>query len=109
MRDALPALAEAGEATPLQREFCRFYGIDFSTAMPGLEYRLGTVASGIYSLAVHRWRQANATSNLLLVHGYYDHSGLFNKLIEYGLSRKQCADLRPAGSRAVLWRARFHR
>ena len=36
---------------------------------------------------------ARASGNLLLVHGYFDHSGLFCKLIEYGLSLNcKCLD-----------------
>lgn len=87
LREQLPAFAEAGELTLLQREFCRFYDIDFSTRLPAVTYRTGRVASGDFSLVLHRWLQPAASGNLLLVHGYFDHSGLFGKLIEYGLSR----------------------
>ncbi len=87
LRTGLPAFSAARGTTPLQREFCRYYGIDFSAGRPGLQYRLGAVPSGGFTLAVHRWLQRDATRNLLLVHGYFDHSGLFGKLIEYGLSQ----------------------
>ena len=87
LRDGLPAYAEAGEATELQQAFCRYYGIDFTASHPGLQYRVGTVQSGEFGLAVHCWLQEGASSNLLLLHGYFDHSGLFGKLIEHGLSR----------------------
>ena len=87
LREGLPAFARARKVNPLQREFCRFYGIDFQDRLPGVKYRVGTVSSGACTLAVHRWLQTGASSNLLLVHGYFDHSGLFGKLVEYGLSR----------------------
>lgn len=87
LRDGLPPYAQAGEPTSLQMAFCRYYGIDFTATRPGLRYRLGTVQSGDFSLAVHCWLQEGATSNLLLVHGYFDHSGLFGKLIGQGLSQ----------------------
>jgi alpha-beta hydrolase superfamily lysophospholipase len=87
LRESLPAYAQAGEPTPLQLAFCRYYGIDFSATHPGLQYRLGAVQSGDFRLAVHYWQQEGASSNLLLVHGYFDHSGLFGKLIEHGLSQ----------------------
>ncbi len=87
LRDGLPAYAQAGEPTPLQRVFCQYYGIDFVANYPGLQYRLGTVQSGAFSVAMHSWLQEGASSNLLLVHGYFDHSGLFGKLIEHGLRR----------------------
>jgi alpha-beta hydrolase superfamily lysophospholipase len=87
LADNLPPLAEAASPSPLLLEFCRFYGIDFTSRQPAPEYSAGTVASGNHTLAVHQWCQSGATSNLLLVHGYFDHTGLFGKLIEYGLSR----------------------
>ena len=87
LREQLPPFAEAGAITSLQREFCRFYEIDFSTRQPAAAYRSGRVASGDFSLVLHRWLQPGARGNLLLVHGYFDHSGLFSKLIEYGLAR----------------------
>jgi alpha-beta hydrolase superfamily lysophospholipase len=87
LREGLPAFAAAETVSPQQREFCRFYGIDFQDRLPGVEYRVGAVSSGAYTVAVHRWLQAGASCNLLLVHGYFDHSGLFGKLIEFGLSR----------------------
>jgi alpha-beta hydrolase superfamily lysophospholipase len=86
LREELPAYAQAAEPTPLQLAFCRYYGIDFTATHPGLHYCLGTVQSGDFRLAVHCWQQEGASSNLLLVHGYFDHSGLFGKLIEHGLS-----------------------
>lgn len=87
LREDLPAFAGSDRVAAGQRDFCRFYGIDFQDRMPDLAYRLGAVGSGAYSLAVHRWLRTGAKGNLLLVHGYYDHSGLFGKLIEYGLSQ----------------------
>ena len=87
LRDGLPPYVQAGEPTAQQLAFCRYYGIDFTITRPGLQYRLGTVQSGDFSLAVHCWLQEGASSNLLLVHGYFDHSGLYGKLVEHGLSR----------------------
>ncbi len=69
------------------REFCHFYGIDFEQRLPRVDHRVGAVTSGEFTLAVHTYRQPGASSNLLLVHGYLDHSGLFGHLIEYGLQR----------------------
>jgi lysophospholipase len=67
------------------KAFCRYYGIDFAARMPLVEHLVGYVDSGGYRLAVHQWCQPGATTTLLLVHGYFDHTGLFSKLIEWGL------------------------
>ena len=92
-REALRALGEAlpplGEARPLPGldEYLGFYGLDVPRQLPGVDYRLGTVASGHYQLAVHCWQQAGARHNLLLVHGYLDHVGLYRHLIRHALAR----------------------
>ena len=83
----LPPFVEAVAPSPLLLNYCHYYSIDFTTRYPDVEHRAGEVCSGNYSLAVHYWRKPGATSNLLLLHGYLDHSGLFGHLIEYGLSR----------------------
>ena len=87
LRQSLPAFSEVGAPSPEMHAFCQYYGIDFEQNMPGVEHHFGLVESGPYSLAVHCYQQVGASSNLLLVHGYLDHSGLFGQLIEYGLKR----------------------
>lgn len=87
-RDHLSPLA-AGDPPPDQHAaFLGFYHLDFSREFPGLEYRVGSVPSGTFQLAAHCWRQPDATANLLIVHGYMDHTGLFGKLIRFGLEHR---------------------
>jgi lysophospholipase len=87
LRHSLSPFTEDGEHPPLLAAFCRFYGVDFA-ARPGVDYRAGTIESGPFTLAVHRWLLEGASHNLFLVHGYFDHTGLFGRLVEYGLSRR---------------------
>ena len=68
------------------QEFCQYYGMDFY-AQDALQHSVGTVPSGPFQLAVHSLATSAARGNLLLLHGYFDHSGLYGKMIEYGLSR----------------------
>lgn len=87
LRRELPPLG-AGVKPPLQlAPFCRYYGLDFAGRMPQVQYSAGQVPSDGFNLAVHSWRQSGVSTNLLLLHGYFDHTGLFGKLIEWGLSR----------------------
>jgi alpha-beta hydrolase superfamily lysophospholipase len=86
LRENLPPFCEAAVPSPELIGFCQYYGIDFADRSPAAEHRIGSVRSGQYSLAVHSYQQPGATSNLLLIHGYLDHCGLFGKLIEYGLN-----------------------
>lgn len=85
LRYQLPPYGEGAWPSGEMRAFCRFYGINFSDELPGVEHRVGYVDSGPYRLAVHHWRQPDAVANLLIVHGYYDHTGLFDKLVAQGL------------------------
>ena len=73
------------QSSPELRSFCHFYGLQFETQLPCVEHVAGRVQSGNYTLAVHHWCQPDATANLLLLHGYFDHTGVFSKLIEWGL------------------------
>jgi lysophospholipase len=89
LRNQLPPFGDSAPPSPELEAFCRSYGIDFAARLSRVSYRAGQVRSGDFSLAVHYWRQHGAQSNLLLLHGYFDHTGLFNKLIAWGLAH-QC-------------------
>lgn len=87
LRATLPPWADRVANAPLLDQYREFYRIDFARGDPGLEHHVGTVASGEYRLCVQLWQRAEASSNLVLLHGYFDHTGIYGKLIEYGLSR----------------------
>lgn len=86
LRASLPPFRQAAPLPAQLEDYLRFYRLDFG-GVAGLEHRIGTVSSGHFTLAVQRWLQPGASHNLLLVHGYFDHVGLFGKLVDYGLSR----------------------
>jgi len=87
LRRDLPAFSEGAPLPPGLQDFCRHYGIDFALRRPELSHRAGVIRSGQYALMAHRWLLPGASRNLLLLHGYFDHSGLFGRLVDYGLSR----------------------
>lgn len=87
LRDSLPLFGTLGLVPQGIDDYRAFYGIDFRDRFPQLEHELGTVSSGGFTLAMQRWLLPAASSNLLLVHGYFDHAGLYGKLIEFGLEQ----------------------
>jgi lysophospholipase len=87
LRHAMPPFPVPAAEVPGMAAFCEFYRLDFLEHGPGLEHSVGTLTSGAYRLMVHHWRRRESTGTLLLVHGYTDHTGLYGKLVEYGLSR----------------------
>lgn len=80
-------LATSTRLTNEQLRFCALYGINFEEQLTGVNHAMGYCQSGDYHLAVHVFQCAEPTGNLLLLHGLFDHSGLYRHLIEYGLQR----------------------
>lgn len=68
-------------------DYLHYYGLDFSAEFPLVRHSLGYCQSGDYRLAVHCWEQPGAGDSLLLVHGYFDHVGLYGHLVRFGLGR----------------------
>ncbi|MGB1139403.1 MAG: alpha/beta hydrolase, partial [Halioglobus sp.] len=86
LRRQLPSFPRPAAAVLELDAYCHYYGIDFVDRDPTLTHLVGRVASGEFSLAVNLWQRPAARGNLLLVHGYTDHAGLFGHLIAWGLS-----------------------
>jgi alpha-beta hydrolase superfamily lysophospholipase len=70
-----------------EQAYLKFYGLDFSAEHSAVTHSLGTLESGGQQLAVQVWQSPGAASTLLLVHGYFDHVGLFRQLVHFGLER----------------------
>ena len=79
---AAPATVDAH----LQR-YLDFYTLDLRREFAGLEYAIGKVPSRGRQLVVQVFRPARARGNLLVVHGYLDHVGIYGHAIRYGLQR----------------------
>ena len=88
LREELQAFTRATNPSGRLKDYLSFYNLDFSTRHPTAQYHCGTVNSGPFKLWTQRWIQPDARANLLLVHGYFDHAGIYDKLIDYGLSRR---------------------
>lgn len=76
------------EASESECEYFRHYGIDFENRFPELNHHFGCIESVPYSIAAHYYDLKDAEGTCFIVHGYYDHSGLYGRLIEYCLKRK---------------------
>jgi lysophospholipase len=85
---ALPSLClEPRVFSSDEQAYLKFYGLDLAGEFAGVSHALGKIASDEEQLAVHVWQRAGAESTLLLVHGYFDHVGLFRHLVRFGLER----------------------
>lgn len=86
LRESLPAWGADDAPSPDVADYLDFYGLKFDPA-ENISYRIGMVRSGAYRVAVQSWLRPGASANLLLVHGYFDHVGLYGKLVAFGLAR----------------------
>ncbi len=75
--------------TEEQQRYASFYGINFSTSMPGVKHEIGHFESNEYRLFAQSWenKESLCQGTLLILHGYFDHIGLYQHIIDYGLSR----------------------
>ena len=87
----------------------QFYQIDFAQQALEVECRLGRVQVAGYRIAMQVCRPAQAVATVLLLHGYYDHMGLYGHVYNWafrqGFAVLSC-DLPghglSSGARAVL-------
>ncbi|TVP91282.1 MAG: alpha/beta hydrolase [Pseudomonadaceae bacterium] len=80
----LPLLEPGRPLDALGLRYAGYYGIDFSTRA---EQYLGRVSIDGFDLALQVWRPAEPRGTLLILHGYYDHMGLYRHLIEWALDQ----------------------
>ncbi|MRI31527.1 alpha/beta hydrolase [Endozoicomonas sp. OPT23] len=64
-------------------DYFKFYGIDFEHQMSEVRHVIGRIDSHDYQLACHLFLKDNARGSVFLLHGYYDHVGLFSNLIRF--------------------------
>ena len=88
LRASLQPLA-AGQ--PLSSEalaYQRFYGLDFAHRTPAPKRQLGCFSAGGYQLVSQVWwPDSPPVATLFVIHGFYDHMGLYRHVIEWGLNR----------------------
>lgn len=64
------------------------YRLADSRARPEVTVALGALAAGGYQLAIQGWWPREPRGSLLMLHGYYDHMGLYGHVVDWALSRQ---------------------
>ena len=72
---------------PLVDSYLRHYRLPLAEDYPGLRQGLGSVHAAGFDLAAHYWLPARPRGCLIVVHGYFDHIGLYGHIIRYGLEQ----------------------
>lgn len=86
LRPLLRPLAAARLDLPALQAYRSFYGFDLAARFAGLDNRLGSFNAAGYQIAVQLWAPAEPQGTLLLLHGYYDHMGLYRHVVDWALS-----------------------
>ena len=87
VRDGLRDLEFSGLAVPssAEQDYLAYYGIDFANRIPGVVHHFGRLPAAGFDIACHFYLPPRPRGTCLLVHGYFDHVGLYGKLSEYCL------------------------
>ncbi len=78
----------AAAVRPLSTEeqaYQRHYGLDLSVQRAGSHSQLGCFEQGDLRIVTQLWRPAQPRATLIMLHGYYDHMGLYRHLIDWAL------------------------
>lgn len=73
--------------TPAEDAYLRHYNIHFVEEFPDVSHQFGLVDTTTHRLAVHLWTPANAIGTALIIHGYFDHTGLYGHLMRHLIDR----------------------
>ncbi|MCX4026634.1 alpha/beta hydrolase [Endozoicomonas sp. SM1973] len=80
-------LANPQPLTEVEQQYSAFYGIDFDTENPEINHNMGYFDSIHYRVACHYYWKDSNQGTAFVVHGYYDHVGLYGNLIKFLLDQ----------------------
>ena len=67
--------------------YLRHYDIHFAEEFPDLGHTFGRISTPSHELSAHLWRPRDAAGTAVVLHGYFDHVGLYGHLIRFLLER----------------------
>ena len=75
----------AWQSSLLAQAYLDHYGINFAKQYEQLKHGFGYVNTSNFHIATHYWLPSRARGTLLVMHGYYDHIGIFGNAIRFAL------------------------
>lgn len=80
-------MARLTGADPAVQQYFRHYGINFAEAITGVTQHIGRLRSGHFDIVCQLYLREKPRGTVFLVHGYFDHVGLYAPLIGFLLER----------------------
>ncbi len=68
---------------PKEREYCYFYDIDFFRTLPGVRQQMGYFDCLGFRIVMQAFQPEKPRGTVLVLHGYFDHVGLYRHLIRF--------------------------
>lgn len=93
LRIQLPLLAFSPEQDrewpqkPTVQAYLDYYTINLALEYPHLEHGFGKLKTEGFEIATHYWLPENPKGTLVVVHGYYDHVGLYGAALRFGIEQ----------------------
>lgn len=82
-----PALDCHWVQTDIVQAYLDLYNINFATEFAGAMHGFGYVDAVGFRIATQYWLPEKADGTLVVIHGYYDHIGIFDNVIRFALQR----------------------
>lgn len=73
-----PEVDSFAAESPLAQAYLNYYKINFAQEFPGLAHGFGQIQSDDFHIAANYWLPAQARGTVAVVHGYYDHTGIYS-------------------------------
>jgi alpha-beta hydrolase superfamily lysophospholipase len=70
-----------------ERDYFRHYRINIEENYPNVTHHFGHFPSGRFDIVAHYFELKGATQTCFILHGYYDHAGLYGHIIEYCIKK----------------------
>src|SRR5437868_13727082 len=72
-----PEVDSFGAESSLAQAYLDYYQINFAREFAGLAHGFGQIQSGDFHIAANYWLPAQPRGTVVVVHGYYDHTGIY--------------------------------
>lgn len=69
------------------KEYKQYYGLDFENRYQSVDYKIGKLELAGFTISSQLFQVPDAKGTVLIVHGYYDHVGLYRHIIQHCLDQ----------------------
>jgi len=78
-------LTEDSPQAAMAQAYFDLYHINFARDLANITHGFGRIDAAGFRIATHYWLPDNPRGTLAIVHGYYDHVGIYNHVIRFAL------------------------